>query len=97
VTAKSTCINQHQSICSMAITDQSAAGQRFRLLQALRAGPVSTIEARHRLDILMPAARVHELRHRDGHNIFTHWVHEKTAAGLLHKVAKYVLLAGCPT
>ncbi|WP_250865605.1 helix-turn-helix domain-containing protein [Caballeronia sp. INSB1] len=42
-------------------TDNTAEGQRQRLLDALKKGPVTTIEARRDLDIMMPAARVFEL------------------------------------
>lgn len=40
----------------------SASVQRARLLQRLKLAPVDTLEARRRLDILHPAARVMELR-----------------------------------
>ena len=49
--------------------DLSAAAQRARLLDALRCSPITTIEARRDLDIVMPAARIHDLRHRHGYNI----------------------------
>lgn len=65
----------------------TASHQRFRLMEALREGPVSTIYARQHLDVLHPAARVQELR-EEGHRIVTHWTDEEN-----HRVAKYVLLA----
>lgn len=71
--------------------DDSAQAQRRRLLDALRVAPVSTIEARRNLDILMPGTRVHELRHREGFKINTHWSKEPTECGKLHRVARYVL------
>ncbi|WP_197387616.1 helix-turn-helix domain-containing protein [Ralstonia pseudosolanacearum] len=71
----------------------STEAQRARLLAALRRGPVTTIEARRDLDILMPAARVFELRHREGYDIALHWVHEATQAGRLHRVARYALMS----
>lgn len=71
----------------------SASAQRARLLAALRQGPVSTIKARHELDILAPAPRVHELRHREGIKIITHWRKESTPEGFVHRVAEYVLMA----
>ncbi len=74
--------------------DLSAAAQRKRLIDALRCGPVTTIEARRNLDILMPAARVHELKHRHGFDIQTVRVRQETDCGKLHSVAKYVLLLG---
>jgi hypothetical protein len=77
-------------------TDNSAAGQRARLLEALERGPVTTIEARHDLDIMMPAARVFELRHIEDKNIEMHWVSRPTATGNLHRVAMYVLMPPKP-
>lgn len=71
----------------------STEAQRSRLLERLRIGPVSTIEARRDLDILMPAARVHELRHREGFNILSFWRTEETDSGQKHNVALYVLQA----
>ena len=69
----------------------STAAQRSRLLAALRNGPVSTIKARHELDIMMPAARIHELRHKDGMEIITQWCKELNPEGGEHRVAYYVL------
>ncbi len=69
----------------------SATAQRARLLTALRKGPVSTIKARHELDILAPAPRIYELRHLEGLKITTHWRTETTPEGFTHRVAEYVL------
>ncbi|MBZ0106720.1 MAG: helix-turn-helix domain-containing protein [Sulfuricella denitrificans] len=69
----------------------SAAAQRQRLLVRLLTGPLTTIEARRDLDILMPAARVHELRHREGLDIQTIRVSQETDSGIKHNVALYVL------
>ena len=69
----------------------SAAAQRARVLDAMRSGPKSTIQLRRDWDVLSPAARVLELRRRD-FDILTHWVHEATDCGTLHRVAQYVLL-----
>jgi hypothetical protein len=77
-------------------TDNSAEAQRYRLLEVLKRGPLTTIEIRHDLDIMMPAARVFELRHNEGHNIEMHWVTRPTAAGNLHSVAMYVLMPPKP-
>ena len=74
--------------------DLSAEAQRARLLDALRCAPITTIEARRNLDILMPAARVHELKHRHGHDIRTLRVRQETDSGKLHSIAKYVLFVG---
>jgi hypothetical protein len=77
-------------------SDNSAEGQRARLLEALKRGPLTTIEIRHDLDVLMPAARVFELRHNEGHDIEKIWVSRHTAAGNLHRVALYVLKPNLP-
>lgn len=70
--------------------DLSADAQRARLLDRLRIGPVSTLEARRELEILCPAARVLELR-RMGNDIATVWTREETEGGVPHRVALYVL------
>ncbi|MEP6874056.1 MAG: helix-turn-helix domain-containing protein [Burkholderiales bacterium] len=72
----------------------STAAQRDRILQALRTGPKSTIELRGAdMDILSPASRVMELRNQ-GYNIVTTMSREPSASGVLHTVAKYVLMGG---
>ena len=73
----------------------SAEAQRARLLDALRIGPVTTLEARRELDIMAPAARVMELRGL-GHQIATIWARQPTHCGKLHRVARYVLTGGAP-
>ena len=73
--------------------DNSATAQRNRLLDALRVAPVSTIEARRNLDVLMPAARVFEL-HEQGFDIATVWSWQETEQGKPHRVARYVLQHG---
>lgn len=72
--------------------DLSAEAQRRRLLDALRCSPISTLEARHNLDILHPAMRVRELR-LDGFNIQTVRIGADTGFGVKHSVARYVLMA----
>ncbi|AFC87386.1 KilA-N domain-containing protein [Frateuria aurantia DSM 6220] len=52
------------------VDDTSTEAQRHRLLWALRLGPVSTMQARQLLNIMMPAARIKELREA-GHLIDT--------------------------
>lgn len=74
--------------------DVSAEAQRKRLIDALKIGPITTLEARRNLDILMPAARVHELRHKHGEPIETVWTWQETDAGKPHRVARYVLFPG---
>lgn len=68
----------------------ASADQRRRLLAALQAGPVSTLDARERLDVIHPAARVLELRER-GYRIVTTWAHQSDAWGRAHRVARYML------
>ena len=67
---------------------------RKRLIDALHCGPITTIEARRNLDILMPAARIHELKHLHGFDIQTVRVRQETDSGKMHSIAKYVLMAG---
>lgn len=72
----------------------SSSAQLQRLLAWLREKPITTIQARGALNILAPAARIWELRHKEGHNIVTHWVNDVTIEGKKHRVAQYVLLSG---
>lgn len=72
----------------------SLVAQRERLLTRLKDGAVSTIQARHELDIIAPAPRIYELRHDFGYNIATHWQTEETPEGHSHRIASYVLLSG---
>lgn len=72
--------------------DNSARSQRMRMLAAFaERRSVTTIEARRDLDILMPAARVFELRAR-GYDIETIWTDDLTECGRKHRVARYVLM-----
>lgn len=71
----------------------SANAQRQRLLDRLRVAPADTITLRSELDILMPAARVHELKRR-GYLIDKIWIDRPTDCGKLHRVALYVLQPG---
>lgn len=72
--------------------DASASSQRARILARLRKGPMTTTEARRELDILMPAARVFELRHNHGFDIPKRMVKVETAPGKWHRVALYSLM-----
>lgn len=73
------------------VHSNAASDQRARLLAWLRAyGQIDTIAARRDLDIMMPAARVHELRHRFGHTIDLVWTREPTDCGKLHRVGRYI-------
>ncbi len=67
-----------------------AHAQRQRLIAWLREhGQIDTLSARRELDILMPAARVHELRKRR-YSIETVWIDRATDCGKLHRVALYI-------
>lgn len=77
------------------VTDTAAEAQRMRLLYALRSGPLTTFEARTRLNITMPAARVSELRDM-GYQIFTERISVCDENGRQHhRVARYVLIREC--
>lgn len=68
----------------------SADDQRQRLLAHLREhGSIDTLTARKRLDILMPAARIFELRAM-GFVLPLVWVRRHTEAGRSHRVGKYL-------
>ncbi|MGH8436478.1 MAG: helix-turn-helix domain-containing protein [Pseudomonas sp.] len=71
--------------------DTSADAQRARLLARLHSGPVDTITARSELNIMMPAARIKELREA-GHPIQTQRVTLTDDQGRTHHgVALYYL------
>lgn len=70
----------------------STEDQRKRLMDWLITnGSIDTVTARRVLDIMMPGARVHELRHKFGHCIHTVRIKQPTECGKLHRVALYVL------
>lgn len=71
----------------------SSEDQRQRILAALRKGPVSTLDARRDLDVMHPAARIGELRHRYGCGIITVNAERQSDCGAWHVVAVYVLTA----
>ena len=73
-----------------ATVDNSAESQRKRLLSHLYHAPLTTLQARERLDIMAPAARVMELRKR-GHDIKTVWTWDLSPSGKAHRVARYIL------
>jgi hypothetical protein len=67
---------------------ESARSQRARLLRYLREnGRIDTKEARSKLDIMSPAARIFELRYRDGLDILS-------VIDSRSRVATYVLPGG---
>jgi Helix-turn-helix domain len=69
----------------------SINNQHAICLRVLALSPQSTIDLRHTHGVMMPAARVKELRNK-GYNIATMRVTETTPDNIIHKgVAKYVL------
>ena len=76
-------------------TNNTSHNQRLRLLNYLKThGTITTLQARSELDILAPAARIWELRHRQGHNIKRVNVADYTKAKHKHTgIAKYVLVS----
>ena len=70
----------------------SSEVQRTRVLTLLRQGPKTTIEFRQH-GIMMPASRVHELKHNLGFDIKTELLALYDAAGIRHrKCARYHLI-----
>lgn len=70
----------------------AAEAQRYRLIEALRAGPMNSYELR-RLGIYQVPARILELR-RQGHDIITERISITDEEGYLHpQCARYHLLA----
>jgi len=72
-------------------SENSTAAQRAKVLDLLRCGPKSTLQLRREGDILAPAARIWELKHRFGFDILSHRVRQATDCGKFHSVALYVL------
>lgn len=75
----------------------STEAQRKRLLGHLEfmgADGVTTIQARELLDVMAPAPRIFELRHKLSLNIQTVWTWGINAQGMKHRTARYVLLPG---
>jgi hypothetical protein len=71
--------------------DTSGDAQRLRLLARLQQGPVDTFTARSELNIMMPAARVKELRDR-GHDVRRQLITLADDQGRLHHgVAQYYM------
>lgn len=75
--------------------NHSSTRQREKLIAHLREnGSATAIELRHRLDIMMPAVRIHELRHCYNHNIVRPWDIDENPGGTNHRMARYVLKEG---
>ena len=85
------CCESHINSPTSQVQDNSAANQRQRILEFLRSGDsLTTLQARHDLDIMHPGMRVCELR-KSGDPIETHWVEDLTPEGGIHRVARYIL------
>lgn len=66
--------------------------QALRMIQALRAGPVSSIAAAQQLDIVHPPSTIRHLR-KLGWGILTRWCYQAAAPGRRpHRVGLYVLV-----
>lgn len=74
------------------MTRHSSTEQDRKMMEALRNGPVSTIEAAKDLDIVQPPNTIRRLG-KKGHEIRTYWTHQSTEPGRPpHRVAKYILM-----
>ena len=74
--------------------DTPSSIQRARILNHLEevdSKGASTTELREKLDIMMPAPRIKELR-EEGHEILTRWTITENAQGNKHRNARYVLI-----
>lgn len=77
------------------VMSNSANAQQLRVYEYLQVHKrLTTLEAREKLDVLHPAARVQELR-AAGLNIVTEWRLDFNGESP-HRVAEYVLLLGKP-
>jgi len=70
----------------------TTAAQRLAILQRLKYGPITTLQARD-MGIMHPAQRVLELK-KQGYEITTEWATEYCSGGVLHRVARYSLRPG---
>lgn len=78
------------------LDNTSGIPQHARLLKCLQVKPVDTLTARRELNILMPAARVKELKDL-GHNILTHRIELTDDQGRTHRrMALYYLSTNPP-
>ena len=72
----------------------SAAAQRHKILAALKVAGgrgCTTVELRHGIGIMHPAARIMELR-ESGLEILKRWDIDRTPDGQPHRVARYCLI-----
>ena len=74
------------------MTRHSSTEQDRKMMEALRNGPVSTIEAAKELDIVQPRNTMRRPRKKGG-EIRTYGTHQSTEPGRPpHRVAKYILM-----
>lgn len=72
-------------------TDNSLHNQRLKILDWLfERSSITTSQARERLDIFHPAARIMELKHA-GYLIVTVWDNWTSEHNIKHRIARYVL------
>lgn len=73
------------------LDSHTTAAQAQRMIQALKSGPVSSIEAAQQLDIVHPPSTIRHLR-RLGWGILTEWCYQSAGPGRRpHRVGLYVL------
>lgn len=74
------------------MASHSSTEQERKMMEALRKGPITTLEAANELDIVHPPNTIRRLRNK-GHEIITLWTYQATEDGRKpHRVAQYVLL-----
>lgn len=74
------------------VNNTSCPAQRARILERLKNGPLTTLEAAEELNVLRAPARIHELRDA-GHNILTYRIVAHDGNGRRHpRIGKYVLI-----
>lgn len=84
--------NESAKVPAKYITSTASAGQRYRILCALRSGAKTTYELQ-KMGCYFPPARVHELR-KQGYGITTHRVMIVDAEGFRHHgVGLYTLVS----
>lgn len=72
-------------------TDNSTLNQRLKLLDyLLERGSITTQQAREKLDIYYPPARIKELR-QEGYLINTVWDSWTSEYAIKHRIGRYVL------
>lgn len=59
------------------MTRHSSVEQDRKMIEALRNGPISSVEAAQMLDIVQPPSTIRRLR-KKGHEIRTYWTHQST-------------------